>query len=304
MNSVECTIRQVTSLEDLKFALQMCTEEEWSIAEADMELFYATDPQGFYIGELGEEKVSYISALTYGNNEFCVIGLYLVKPDQRKKGYGLKTWNYAWSKIPKNCKLSLNAVKKMAPAYNKFGFETAWMDYRFSFTSKKVLSFTLSPECSDFTFTQYREADFESLFAYDTSVFGYPRKSFLQKLVIIQEFGGWTVSNESGEILGYCIVKMAAVGKLGWLVSPLYANNSTIARALLNKAAKFVLSQSETDSSLLTITVPEVNKEAMKLFMSLCPADHSSAHMFKDGVPEIVKKNFETTIYGLSIDVI
>ena len=301
MDSVECTIRQVTSPEDLKFAWQMCVENEWTIAEADLELFYAIDPQGFYIGELGEEKVSYISALTYGNNEFCVIGLYLVKPEHRKKGYGLKTWNYAWSKIPKSCKLSLCCAMKSVPMYRKFGFETAWMDYRFSFTSKKVLSFTLSPECSDFTFIQYREADFESLFAYDTSVFGYPRKSFLQKLVTIQEFGGWTVSNESGEILGFCIVKLSAVDKFGWLLSPLYANNSTIARALLNKAAKFVLSQSETDSSLLTITVPEVNKEAVKLFKSLSPTYSCRARMFVDGVPEVVKKKAEMVIFGRTV---
>ena len=296
----ECIIRLATSPEDLKFAWQASVEENWTVANQDMELFYATDPQGFYIGELGEEKVSHISALTYGDNEFCFIRLYVVKPEHRKKGYGLKTWNYAWSKIPKSCKLSLSAVISMAPVYKKFGFETAWIDYRFTFAPKKVLSLPLSPECSDLTFTQYREANFDSLFAYDTSVFGYSRKFFLQKLVAIEEFEGWTVSDASGEVLGYCILKLSAVEKLGWLLCPLYANNITIARILLNKAAKFVLNQAETDSSLLTITVPEVNEEAMKLLKSLCPLVRCSARMFVGGVPEMVMKNSKTTIYGTS----
>ena len=304
MNSSECTIRLATSPEDLKFAWQMIVEEEWTVANLDLELFYATDSQGFYIGEVGEEKVSHISTLIYGDKEFCFIGLYLVKSEHRKKGYGLKTWNYAWSRIPKSCKLGLDSVMSMAPAYHKkYGFETAWIDYRFSFTAKKVLSFPLSPECSDLTFTQYREANFESLFTYDTSVFGYSRMSFLQKLVTIQEFGGWTVSNESGEIVGYCIVKMAAVEKLGWILYPLYANNVTIAKALLNKAAEFVLSQSETDSSHLTITVPEVNGEAMNLFKSISPIGIGFERMFVDGVPESVKKNSKTRIYGMSTEV-
>ena len=295
-------IRGATSIEDVNFVMEWVKKRRDGayIGKADMELFYATEPQGFYIGELDGDKVSHISIVKYGENEICVIGHYYVKPEHQKRGYGLQIWNYTWSKVAKNCKvIYLTCPKDSESMYRKYGFETAWFDYMCKFTSKNAISLPLPQECSSLIFASYRNADFDSLLAYDTSVFGYPRRSFLKKLVTVQEFVGWVASNKSSEIVGYCTLRKS-VDESCWLLSPWYANDTFIAQALLNKAADFALSQPGGESSCLSIVVPEVNEDAIHLVKSLCPVEKGYPRMYVGSVPRDIQENCKRRIFGIS----
>ena len=56
------------------------------------------EPGGFLIGELRDEPVGCISAVSYGGR-YGFIGLYIVRPEYRGRGYGLRLWQAAMARL-------------------------------------------------------------------------------------------------------------------------------------------------------------------------------------------------------------
>ena len=76
---------------------------------------------------------------------------------------------------------------------------------------------------------------------YDTTVFGAPRQILLEKYISIPGSLSWAAVNGSGDVVGYTLVKQViseAGAKIGLIMAPLYADNDTVARALLKVAAE------------------------------------------------------------------
>jgi len=84
------TIKTATRSE-LPLVIQWATAEGWNPGIADAECFYAADNKGFFIGLLNGEPIASISAVKYNEN-FGFIGLYIVRPAFRGRGYGLQLW--------------------------------------------------------------------------------------------------------------------------------------------------------------------------------------------------------------------
>ena len=70
------------------------SELGWNPGFKDIELFYQADPNGFLMGYEKDEPVSHISAIMLNKN-FSFIGLFIVKPEHRGKGYGFKLFKNA-----------------------------------------------------------------------------------------------------------------------------------------------------------------------------------------------------------------
>src|SRR5262249_7178033 len=67
------------------------TSEGWNPGLHDGPCFFATDPEGFFIAELDGQPVSCISCVAY-DDAFGFLGQYIVKPEFRGQGYGIRTW--------------------------------------------------------------------------------------------------------------------------------------------------------------------------------------------------------------------
>ena len=81
------TIRKMRESE-AQIALDWAAKEGWNPGLNDAQIFYNTDPEGFFIGEYEGEIVAVGSALCYDDNyAFC--GLYIVAPEHRGKGFSL-----------------------------------------------------------------------------------------------------------------------------------------------------------------------------------------------------------------------
>jgi hypothetical protein len=65
---------------DLDTAVEWATREGWNPGLHDADAFYATDPNGFFIGRLDSEAISVISGVRYGD-DFGFLGFYIVKPE-------------------------------------------------------------------------------------------------------------------------------------------------------------------------------------------------------------------------------
>ena len=87
----------------------------------DVDNFYAADPNGVFIGYLGDEPISFICAFKYVQNH-GFIRLYLVKKKYRQKGYGLKIFNHAMKYLD-GCNVGLNGVLPQIHHFERFGFK-------------------------------------------------------------------------------------------------------------------------------------------------------------------------------------
>lgn len=82
------TIRTMTR-QEVDIAIDWAAAEGWNPGLSDADCFYAADPNGFLLGSVQGEPVATIAAITYGD-VFGFIGFYMVKPEYRGKGYGMR----------------------------------------------------------------------------------------------------------------------------------------------------------------------------------------------------------------------
>ena len=90
-------IRHMTG-QDLETAIEWAAKEGWNPGLADARSFQAADRNGFLVGLLDGEPVASISAVSYGT-EFAFIGMYIVRPDMRGRGYGWRIWQAAMGQV-------------------------------------------------------------------------------------------------------------------------------------------------------------------------------------------------------------
>ena len=95
---LEFSIRRMKRNE-MDFAIQLAAKEGWNPGLHDAECFYRTDPDGFFIGLLGENQpVGCISAVSY-NDTFGFIGLYIVAAEHRGTGFGTALWRRTMQRL-------------------------------------------------------------------------------------------------------------------------------------------------------------------------------------------------------------
>src|SRR5262249_60808673 len=78
-------------IEEVELLRSWAAAEEWNPGLHTGPCFFATDPGGFFVGELAGRPVSCISCAAY-DASFDFVGLYIVRPVFRGRGYGLQSW--------------------------------------------------------------------------------------------------------------------------------------------------------------------------------------------------------------------
>ncbi len=113
------------SRRELDTAIGWAAAEGWNPGVHDGDCFYHADSNGFLMGLLDDEPIGSISAVRYGSS-FGFIGYYIVRPEFRGKGYGLRLWNVAMRNL-EGRSIGLDAVA-LAERFNmSVVFETARM---------------------------------------------------------------------------------------------------------------------------------------------------------------------------------
>jgi GNAT superfamily N-acetyltransferase len=79
---------------EISLAVDWAAREGWNPGLADDACFACVDPEGFLIAERDGEPVATVSCVNYGAS-FSFLGFYIVRPDLRGRGYGLRIWNAA-----------------------------------------------------------------------------------------------------------------------------------------------------------------------------------------------------------------
>lgn len=233
---------------DVMTAIEWAGLEGWNPGLNDADCFYAADPGGFLIGKLEGEPVGVISAVRY-ERSFGFIGLYIVRPEHRGKGYGLTLWNEAMASL-EGRNIGLDGVVEQQKNYRKSGFGFAYRNIRFEGRRPPtaVIGVRDLPGLS--------ALGFDRISAYDRTCFFEERSSFLRTWV--DQPGAVGFGIRAGDVLGgYGILRPCLKG---FKVGPLFADTPELAERILAALLAWV-----PEDALYYLDVPEVNEQSVAL---------------------------------------
>ena len=224
--------------EELAFAIDLAAREGWNPGLNDAECFFAADPGGFLMGELAGEPIGCISAVSYAGR-YGFIGLYIVRPEFRGRGYGMRIWQAAMARLGGH-NIGLDGVPAQQGNYAKSGFRLAYRNVRYqSRAAPGAVHASVGPAA---------EVAFEAICDFDRQVFPERRDAFLRAW-LTQPMAGAYVASDGDRLTGYTVVRQC---REGWKIGPLAADSSAIARHLYDAAANHA-----TQGEPLFLDVPE-----------------------------------------------
>lgn len=275
-------IRTMTR-KDLDIAVDWAAKEGWNPGLYDGDAFYATDPKGFFLGFQGDEPIASISSVSY-DATFGFLGFYIVKPEYRGKGCGIKIWDEAIKHLPTQ-NIGLDGVVAQQENYKKSGFKLAYRNIRYEGVGA-------NDEITDQNVVSLSQVPFEQLFQYDNQVFPTNRPIFLKEWIRQQESLSIAYVKE-GNLLGYGMVRKC---RTGFKVGPLFADNKNVADTLFRKMRTFV-----GEGTQIYLDTPEVNKSAIALAekYDMKPM-FETARMYTKGEPKVaLHRVFGVTTFEL-----
>ena len=268
---------------DVSLPIDWAAAEGWNPGLRDAACFAPADPTGFFGGWLGDEPVATISVVKYGTT-FAFLGLYIVKPAFRGRGYGIALWNHALA-TARGRTVGLDGVVAQQANYKRSGFALAYRNVRYRGTrgTDAPLDARVVP-LSRFTFADVAR--------YDRAFFPESRDAFLR--CWIAQPGAKAMAIESnGGIAGYGVIRPAQVG---FKIGPLFADDSSCAEALFHALAMRVPPGSE-----IFLDVPEPNVSAIALAErhGMSPV-FETARMYAGGAPKLpLTRLFGVTTFEL-----
>ena len=238
-------------LASVKTLVNWAAIEGWNPGISDAELFYATDPDGFYGYFLDGKMIGGGSIVSY-NGAYGFMGFFIVKPEYRSSGIGRKLWFQRREKLrerlKQNAPIGMDGVVAMQAFYAKGGFKIAFKDERYARTAERFMA--------DKNISEITENDFEAVLELDKKCFGFERENFLNAW-LNQPTAKTFKYTLNGRLQGFAMVRKCLNG---WKVCPLFAENYTIAEALY-QACLSGIPRGEN----LFIDIPMCNREAIKL---------------------------------------
>ncbi len=236
--------------EDLKTLVQWAEDEGWNPGPYDAEVYWNTDPEGFYGYYYDNELIGGGSIVSY-NAEFGFMGFFIVKPEYRSAGIGKQLWyqrrDTLLNRLHKDAAIGMDGVLAMQPFYEKGGFKIAFRDERYE---KIGEAFDIDKKISEI-----EDSDIDSVLAYDKQCFGFARPQFLKPWLKLPETKTFKYV-EGGSLKGFAVVRKA---NTGYKVCPLFADNSNIAEELYKACLNSVIGKP------LYLDIPVINEAAVNL---------------------------------------
>lgn len=265
---------------DLGTALGWAAEEGWNPGLSDAETFFAADPQGFLIAELGDDKVGCISAVCYGDG-FGFLGFYIMRPEYRGRGFGLALWRAAMARFGPRV-VGLDGVVAQQENYRKSGFVLVHRNVRYGAAQpvapKPAPGFTTAPIAS---------FPFAELAAYDRAMFPAPRDAFLRAWTAQPGHVGLAL-RKGDALAGYGVIRPCREGSK---IGPLFADTPDGARTLF--AA--LLGRAPSGPVFLDLPEPNADAIAMARDAGMAPS-FETARMYAGTAPDLPLAR----IYGIS----
>lgn len=258
----------VASRAQLDLAVSWAAEEGWNPGLHDADAFHAQDPEGFFLGYLGDDPVASVSSVAYEGG-YGFMGFYIVRPGLRHHGFGMALYLHARARL-EGRNVGLDGVLEQEANYRKTGYVTDHLNARQAGIAARsgAVDSTLVPAGS---------VPFDALVAYDRRVFGFPRERFLRPW--IDRPGTVALASvERGEVRGYGVLRPCV---RGWKFGPLFSDGPERAEALAR-----ALIDAIPEGAEYFLDTPECNAPAMELARKLgLSTVFQTARMYSGGRP-------------------
>lgn len=199
---------------EMQFFIESAAKEGWNPGLNDGEVFYQTNPEGFFIAFEKGNPIGCISAVSYGTS-FGFMGFYIVIPSQRGQGIGLKLWQTAMSYLQDKT-IGLDGVVSQQENYKKSGFVLDYKNVRFKGSfhshSKRILP----------------TATLEKVANFDQKVFGLNRFNFLKNWLNMPNSHS-ALLEDPNQGFGYGVIREC---REGYKIGPLFAETAQGAKTI------------------------------------------------------------------------
>ena len=211
------------SFEEFEVLVGWAALEGWNPGLSDTQLFWDTDPAGFYGYFENETLIGGGSIVSYAGL-FGFMGFFIVHPDYRARGLGSRLWHLRrdtlLSRLQPGAAVGMDGVVAMQPFYQQGGFAIAFRDERYE---KIGSAYPANSAVSSLT-----PADYPAVFAVDLACFGVPREAFMSCWLASPTAQSFKYSGPNG-FAGFAVLRQC---QKGFKIGPLFADNQDIAKAL------------------------------------------------------------------------
>jgi hypothetical protein len=268
---------------DVERVLDWAACEGWNPGLHDADAFHAADPDGFLLGVADGVPAASISVVRYGD-AFGFLGLYIVQPSWRGKGYGYRLWQAGLAHLAGR-NVGLDGVVAQQGNYRKSGFALAYRNIRFAGTGGGAP--VIDPRIVDVA-----GVPFAAMLAYDRTCFPADRTAFLRRWLAQPDAAALARVND-GVVEGYGVVRRC---RAGWKIGPLFADDAERAEALFAALAARVPA-----GEALFLDVPEPNADALALAeRHAMNVAFETARMYTDSPPALpLARLFGVTTFEL-----
>jgi GNAT superfamily N-acetyltransferase len=231
--------------DEIALAVDWAAAEGWNPGDADAHCFATVDPQGFLIGELDGAAAATISCVNY-DDRYSFLGFYIVRPDLRGCGYGLRIWKAAIAHAGART-VGLDGVVAQQENYKKSGFALAYPNIRYGGTVASLAPPAGVVPLADLSFATV-EAD-------DATVFPAPRAAFLRAWIATPGHAGRALLRD-GKLAAWGVIRPC---RSGCKIGPLVADDRAAAEVVFTSLVSTV------GGAEVFLDVPSVNRDAVAL---------------------------------------
>jgi GNAT superfamily N-acetyltransferase len=266
---------------DIAMAVEWAAAEGWNPGRHDAACFATVDADGFFIAELDGEAVATVSCVNY-DDRFSFLGFYIVRPDLRGHGHGLKIWNAAIAHAGARV-IGLDGVVAQQENYKKSGFMLAYANIRYSGT--------VAAQPTPRGIVPLRDIPPAMVEADDATVFPAPRSNFLRAWIGAPSHIGRALLRDS-KLAGWGVIRPC---RKGFKIGPLVANDRAAAEAVLSALLANVGGEE------VFLDVPAINPDALALARDLRLAPvFETARMYTGAIPSLrLDRVFGVTTFEL-----
>jgi ribosomal protein S18 acetylase RimI-like enzyme len=236
--------------EEIALAVDWAAAEGWNPGVADASCFATVDPQGFLIGELDGRAAATISCVNY-DERFAFLGFYIVRPDLRGRGYGLRMWKAAMSHAAART-VGLDGVVAQQDNYRKSGFQLAYPNIRYG----GAIAPAATPPTAIVALAEIPAATVD---ADDATIFPAPRPAFLRAWIETPGHIGRALPRD-GKLAAWGVIRPC---RSGHKIGPLVADDRAAAELVVSALVR------DADAAEIFLDVPSVNREAVALARGL-----------------------------------
>lgn len=266
--------------EEVALAVDWAAAEGWNPGLHDAHCFASAAAGGFLVGEVDDKPAAIISLVNY-DPSFAFLGFYIVRPELRGQGLGLRIWQAALERAGTRT-IGLDGVVAQQANYRKSGFVLSHNNIRYggvpAWRGAEGETVLLS------------DVPFDMIVAEDAAVFPAERSAFWKAWLGAPGHKGRALI-ENGRLAAWGVIRPARKGRK---IGPLVAQDRRSAEAVLSALIG-------NEGGEVFLDVAEPNREAVLLAESYALAPvFETARMYTGAVkPIALERVFGVTSFEL-----